>query len=235
MSLSNTLTLTVSDLDPDPAHVRRCETRVQRAAAAGRRVGGDAAGGGIAARHMALRFDMRSRTFDVTVRAGGRRSDPICSLRGITAVTTAAGVPVQPWDVHVGATLIVLGNPVMLRACDVATGAPRPQATHALPHAIHACRDRQIRSCLSSRRRESRRQARVPCGCLFGGTRGSGIACVVSDWHACRREMRQRGLVQCWTSPDSRWNFQHCAPMPAAFMAGAWLRCDDACHGPGQR
>eukprot|EP00892_Ulva_mutabilis_P001806 jgi/Ulvmu1/11626/UM008_0030.1 len=86
------------------------------------RVTSETAGGGLAARHMTLCFDLTAHTFDIRLRAGGRRSDPCCHLRGVAPVLTAGGMPVLPWDLHVGATLAVLGTRVVLRACDVPTG-----------------------------------------------------------------------------------------------------------------
>jgi hypothetical protein len=81
------------------------------------------AGGGLAPRHFLLSLCLTSGRFDVNVRGCGA-TEPLLRLHDVAEVTTASGMPVRAWDLHIGATLCVLGKSVSLRSCDVSTGVP---------------------------------------------------------------------------------------------------------------
>ena len=74
-------------------------------------------------RHATLRMALATSTFDLTLHGRSAAEAPVV-LQG-AQVTTFAGLPVQPWDMHSGAVLQVLGASLMLRACSAATGALR--------------------------------------------------------------------------------------------------------------
>lgn len=67
-------------------------------------------------------MSLETNAFDVTLRAS-RPDEPEVTLTGLQSVTTTAGMPVQPWDMHVGAVLETLGKFIVLRSCSAETGA----------------------------------------------------------------------------------------------------------------
>ena len=79
-------------------------------------------GGGLKARHATLTMSLETNAFDVTLTSGGP-DEPEVTLRDLQSVTTTAGMPVQPWDMHVGAVLETMGKYVVLHGCNFATGA----------------------------------------------------------------------------------------------------------------
>lgn len=81
---------------------------------------GTYAGGGIQPRHATLRMQLKTGTFEVTLHGRSDADGPVHMAD--TLVTTMAGMPVQPWDLHVGALLRVLGSTLMLCQCGAATG-----------------------------------------------------------------------------------------------------------------
>ena len=81
---------------------------------------GQYVGGGLAPRHALLTMHLDTNAFDVNIHGG--KEDPSVSLKALQSVTTTAGMPVQPWDLYVGAVLEVLGQYVVLQSCSSATG-----------------------------------------------------------------------------------------------------------------
>ena len=70
-------------------------------------------------------MSLETNAFDVTLTSGGP-DEPEVTLRDLQSVTTTAGMPVQPWDMHVGAVLETMGKYVVLHGCNFATGASLP-------------------------------------------------------------------------------------------------------------
>lgn len=76
-----------------------------------------------------IRIDYDTRTQGVTVDVDG----VVVQLQ----VQTRLGVPLEPWDMHVGAVLDVLGRKVTLANCNLAVRTTLPRVRACFPGVIH--------------------------------------------------------------------------------------------------
>eukprot|EP00200_Dunaliella_tertiolecta_P006549 CAMPEP_0202347866 /NCGR_PEP_ID=MMETSP1126-20121109/6050_1 /ASSEMBLY_ACC=CAM_ASM_000457 /TAXON_ID=3047 /ORGANISM="Dunaliella tertiolecta, Strain CCMP1320" /LENGTH=319 /DNA_ID=CAMNT_0048939489 /DNA_START=258 /DNA_END=1217 /DNA_ORIENTATION=- len=82
------------------------------------RVGSDShVGGGLRARKAKLQFDLLTGRFSFRMEANGQA----LGMDNIVALNAGSGKPCDAWDLHVGATILILGRPMALKSADCAT------------------------------------------------------------------------------------------------------------------
>lgn len=77
---------------------------------------GSEVGGGLSRRYVTVNFNIESQTFELHM-----DNDQEISLYNLTSVTAKNGLPVECWDVHVGAKLNLLGKSTTLMQGSMAT------------------------------------------------------------------------------------------------------------------
>lgn len=76
------------------------------------------AGGGLKRRYVTVEYDLATQAFAIRSATGG---EPDMDIGDILAVTTKSGATVEAWDLHVGATLNIMGRTVALMKAELST------------------------------------------------------------------------------------------------------------------
>mmetsp|Transcript_17026 Transcript_17026/g.20518 ORF Transcript_17026/g.20518 Transcript_17026/m.20518 type:complete len:398 (-) Transcript_17026:193-1386(-) len=120
------------------------------------------AGGGLKKRYVTVRFDIYQQTFEVHL-----NNEEAVSLYNLTSVTAKHGMPVQCWDLHVGAKLNLLGKTTTLMQGSLET-------IHWLEY--HAKRLRAVKAELEKELRKYETHALAPAVVFEKGSKTKGGA-----------------------------------------------------------